>query len=210
MPTRPRDAGIRSSGMSSPTIRSASSAPSRKVSAGPVDLDQRVADRLAGLERDQPAQLLAPFLDAGTDLAQDRAALVGGQLRVTSNALTRPRRPPRTARASRCRSRRRAGRPWPDWRPREGRANRPSGRRERSDADVVTVRRIVHLPHSRWLDPAPPSAGTLRDAMTDDSDFRRKLRIGDKTVRLADIDPAMDGGWIRTRPSQQRPSTSNA
>ena len=48
--------------------------------AGPVDLDQGVADRLAGLERDQPAELLAPFLDAGADRAQDRAALVGGQL----------------------------------------------------------------------------------------------------------------------------------
>ena len=29
-----------------------------------VDLDQGVADRLAGLERDQPAELLAPRLDA--------------------------------------------------------------------------------------------------------------------------------------------------
>ncbi len=29
-----------------------------------VDLDQRVADRLAGLERDEPAELLAPRLDA--------------------------------------------------------------------------------------------------------------------------------------------------
>ena len=38
----------------------------------PVDLDQRVADRLAGLERDQPAELLAAGLDPGADLAQDR------------------------------------------------------------------------------------------------------------------------------------------
>ena len=64
MPTRSLDAGIRSSGMSSPVIRSASSAPRRKVSDRPVDLDQRVADRLAGLERDQPAELLAAGLDA--------------------------------------------------------------------------------------------------------------------------------------------------
>jgi PPK2 family polyphosphate:nucleotide phosphotransferase len=35
--------------------------------------------------------------------------------------------------------------------------------------------------------------------MTDDSDFRRKLRVGDKTVRLADIDPAMDGGWDKDK-----------
>jgi hypothetical protein len=32
-----------------------------------VDLDERVADRLAGLERDQPAELLAPRADAGAD-----------------------------------------------------------------------------------------------------------------------------------------------
>ena len=50
------------------------------MSVGPVDLDQRVADRLAGLERDQPAELLAPRLDPGADLAQDPAALVGGQV----------------------------------------------------------------------------------------------------------------------------------
>ena len=50
-PIRPRDAGIRSSGIVSPTIRSASSAPSRKVSDRPVDLDQGIADRLAGLAR---------------------------------------------------------------------------------------------------------------------------------------------------------------
>ncbi len=47
---------------------------------GPVDLDERVADRLAGLERDQSPQLLATGLDAGTDLAQDPAPLVGGQV----------------------------------------------------------------------------------------------------------------------------------
>ena len=45
-----------------------------------IDLGQRVADRLAGLERDQPAELLAPRLDPGADVAQDRAALVGGQV----------------------------------------------------------------------------------------------------------------------------------
>ena len=79
MPTRPFDAGIRSSGIVSPTIRSASSAPSRNVSDRPVDLDERVADRLAGLEGDEPAELLAAGLDPGADVAQDRAALVGGQ-----------------------------------------------------------------------------------------------------------------------------------
>ena len=45
----------------------------------PVDLDERVADRLAGLEADEPAELLAPGLDPGADLAQDPAALVGRQ-----------------------------------------------------------------------------------------------------------------------------------
>ena len=89
MPTRPFDAGIRSSGISSPVIRSASSAPRRNVSDGPVDLDQRVADRLAGLERDQPAELLATRLDAGADLAQDRGrARRRAASRVTSNAAT--------------------------------------------------------------------------------------------------------------------------
>ena len=46
----------------------------------PVDLDQGVADGLAGLEGDEPAELLAAGPDAGADLAQDAAALVGGQL----------------------------------------------------------------------------------------------------------------------------------
>ena len=45
----------------------------------PVDLDERVADRLAGLERDEPAELLAAGLDPGADVPQDRAALVGRQ-----------------------------------------------------------------------------------------------------------------------------------
>ena len=45
----------------------------------PVDLDQRVADRLAGLEGHDPAELLAAGLDPGADVPQDRAALVGGQ-----------------------------------------------------------------------------------------------------------------------------------
>ena len=81
IPTRSFDDGMRSSGMSSPVIRSASSAPSRKVRHRPIDLDQGVADRLARLERDEPAELLAPRADAGADLAQDPAALVGGQRR---------------------------------------------------------------------------------------------------------------------------------
>ena len=46
----------------------------------PVHLDQRVADRLARLEGDQSAELLAAGLDAGADLAQDPAAFVGGQV----------------------------------------------------------------------------------------------------------------------------------
>ena len=46
----------------------------------PVDLDQRVADGLAGLEGDEPAELLAARLEPGADLAQDPAALVGRQL----------------------------------------------------------------------------------------------------------------------------------
>ena len=81
MPTRSFDDGSRSSGMTSPVIRSASSAPSRKVEGRPVDLDQGVPDRLAGLEGDEPAELLAPRRDARADLAQDAAALVGGQRR---------------------------------------------------------------------------------------------------------------------------------
>ena len=59
MPTRSLLAGIRSSGISSPVIRSASSPPRRKVRIGAVDLDERVADRLAGLEGDHPAELFA-------------------------------------------------------------------------------------------------------------------------------------------------------
>jgi len=43
------------------------------------DLAQRVADRLAGLRCDQPADLLAPRRDARADLAQRRAPLEGGQ-----------------------------------------------------------------------------------------------------------------------------------
>ena len=45
----------------------------------PVHLDEGVADGLARLERDQPAEFLAPGLDARADLAQDPATLVGGQ-----------------------------------------------------------------------------------------------------------------------------------
>ena len=45
-----------------------------------VDLDERIADGLAGLEGDEPAQFLTPSLDARADLAQDPAALVGGQV----------------------------------------------------------------------------------------------------------------------------------
>ena len=55
----------------------------------PVDLDERVADRLAGLERDEPAELLAARLDPGADVAQDRGrARRRAALRVTSNAAT--------------------------------------------------------------------------------------------------------------------------
>ena len=44
-----------------------------------IDLDQRVADRLAGLEGDRPTELLASGLDARADLAQHAATLVGRQ-----------------------------------------------------------------------------------------------------------------------------------
>ena len=47
---------------------------------GAVHLGQRVADRLAGLRGQDPGDLLAARLDAGADLAQDAAALVGRQL----------------------------------------------------------------------------------------------------------------------------------
>ena len=47
--------------------------------AGAVDLDQGVANWLAGFERDEPAQLLAPLPDAGADRAEHRAALIGRQ-----------------------------------------------------------------------------------------------------------------------------------
>ena len=65
--------------MISPVIRSASSAPRRKVSVGPVDLDQGVADRLAGLEAMSRPSSSRRALMPGADLAQDPAALVGGQ-----------------------------------------------------------------------------------------------------------------------------------
>jgi len=35
--------------------------------------------------------------------------------------------------------------------------------------------------------------------MSDESDLRRKLRVGDKPVRLAEIDPAMSDGWDKDR-----------
>jgi PPK2 family polyphosphate:nucleotide phosphotransferase len=44
-----------------------------------IHLDERVPDRLAGLERDQPAQLLAARADAAADVAERGRALVGGQ-----------------------------------------------------------------------------------------------------------------------------------
>ena len=47
---------------------------------GPIHLDEGIADRLARLERDEATELLAPLPDPGADLAQDAAALVGGQL----------------------------------------------------------------------------------------------------------------------------------
>ncbi len=45
-----------------------------------IDLDQRIADGLAGLEGDELAELLAAGLDAARDLAEDPPALVGRQL----------------------------------------------------------------------------------------------------------------------------------
>ena len=79
MPTRPFDAGIRSSGIVSPTIRSASSAPSRNVRTARSTSISASRIGLAGLEGDEPAELLAASLDPGADVPQDRAALVGRQ-----------------------------------------------------------------------------------------------------------------------------------
>ena len=45
-----------------------------------IDLDQGVADRLARLQRDEPADLLATGSQPGADLAQDPAAFVGRQV----------------------------------------------------------------------------------------------------------------------------------
>ncbi len=47
---------------------------------GAIDLDQRVADRLAGLEGDGPPELLASGPDARADLAQDPTTLVCRQV----------------------------------------------------------------------------------------------------------------------------------
>ena len=101
----------------------------------PIDLDERVADGLAGLEAQDPPELLAPGLDAVADLAQRAAPLVGRQhSRVLEGRhgsldgllVLRLGGVVRRAR----------GRAWdrPDWRPPAGRASRPTCRRGRSCA----------------------------------------------------------------------------
>ena len=47
---------------------------------GPVDLDERVADRLAGFGSDDPADLFAALAQSRADLSQDPSAFVGWQL----------------------------------------------------------------------------------------------------------------------------------
>ncbi len=107
IPTRSFELGSRSSGMTSPVIRSASSAPRRKVrlarststSASRIGLPASVAI--------EPAELLASLADPGADLAQDAAALVGRQhAGRPRRPRPPPRRPLRIAPRSRCRWRR--------------------------------------------------------------------------------------------------------
>ena len=81
IPIRSFEAGIRSSGISLAGHPLGLLGAEAEGQDRAVDLDQRVADRLAGLEGDEPAELLATASDAGADLAQDPAALVGGQRR---------------------------------------------------------------------------------------------------------------------------------
>ncbi len=114
----------------------------------PVDLDQRVADRLAGLERDEPAELLAPRPEPGADLAQDPAALVGrqlaGDLEGGDGGLDRLLVLGLGGVVGRCR---RASTGRPGCRRRGRRATRPSGRRGRSDGAWCRRRR------SSWRSP---------------------------------------------------------
>ena len=79
IPTRPLELAIRSSGMSSPADALSLLCTEAEGERGSINLDQRVADGLARLESHQPAQLLTSLSDAGTDVAQDRAALVRRQ-----------------------------------------------------------------------------------------------------------------------------------
>ena len=107
----------------------------------PVDLRERVLDRLARLARDERADLVAPRGDARADAAQGRAALVGAAARAS--ARTRPPRPPsppRTAPRPRgtCCPRARPDAPGP--RRRAASRTSPSGRRGRSDAGAGAVR----------------------------------------------------------------------
>ena len=80
MPTRSFDDGMRSSGISSPVIRSASSAPSRNVST--ARSTSTSASRIglpASSAMSRPSSSRRALMP-GADVAQDPAALVGGQL----------------------------------------------------------------------------------------------------------------------------------
>ena len=212
IPIRPFEAGIRSSGIVSPTIRSASSAPRRKVSVRPVDLDERVADRLAGLEGDQPAELLAAGLDPGADVAQDRAALVGGQrpgdLERLDGGLDRLLV---LGVASRGTSSRRGGRDRPGWRSTSGSSDstqRPGeedrmrlgagrgGHRGllRTGSVVPFYPRPRSRPASEDQPMSPVPSPLPRDLL--------RVKPGSK-VRLADIDPGDTHGRDKERPSRE-------
>ena len=103
---------------------------------GAVDLDERVPDRLARLEADEPAELLASGGDPGADLAQGAATLVGGKPAGLGEGRDRGRRPPRrTALAWRGRCSRPGSPGRPGWRRPAGPASRPSGRRGGSGAE---------------------------------------------------------------------------
>ena len=79
MPIRPFDAGIRSSGIVSPTIRSASSAPRRNVSVARSTSTSASRIGLPASSAMSRPELLAAGLDPGADVPEDRAALVGRQ-----------------------------------------------------------------------------------------------------------------------------------
>ena len=209
--------------MSSPVIRSASSAPRRNVSDARSTSTSASRIGLPASSAISRPSSSRRRLDPGADLAQDPAALVGRQvprdLEGGDGGLDRL-LVLRLGRVERRAGRRRPGRP--GWRRRAGRATRPSGRRGRSGA--AWRRR-------RWscggscevggtvvpCDAVPPSDARPADqpsrASCDDTPMRPARRAcassRAREVRLARLDPGATHGCDKERRGRRRSSSSS-